>query len=166
MEAVTPVLSTMWPTAVAFLLLFALLAKYALPPLTDMLEKRTETIREGLERAETARIEAERLLEEYRQTIAEARKEAGAILQQAKRAAEVTRAEASAKTQAEIDQMLVKARESIEGERRAAVAELQASVANLSVAVAGKIIGSELSTEDHLSVIEKYVREAGSLNAN
>ena len=62
--------------------------------------------------------------------------------------------------------MLVKARESIEGERRAAIASLQASVADLSVAVAGKIIGSELSTEDHLSVIEKYVSEAGGLNAN
>lgn len=166
MEAILPKGYEVLVSLVSFLVLFGVLSKFAFPPITDMLEKRTETIREGLERAESARIEAERLLEEYKQTISEARKEAGAILQQAKRAAEVTRAEAAAKTQAEIDQMLVKARESIEGERRAAVAELQASVANLSVAVAGKIIGSELSTEDHLSVIEKYVREAGSLNAN
>jgi F-type H+-transporting ATPase subunit b len=166
MEAVTPVLATVWPTALAFIVLFVLLAKYAFPPLTGMLEKRAETIREGLERAESARIEAERLLEEYRQTIAEARKEAGAILQQAKQASEASRAEATAKTQAEIDSMLVKARESIEGERRAAIASLQASVADLSVAVAGKIIGSELSKDDHLSIIEKYISEAGSLNAN
>jgi F-type H+-transporting ATPase subunit b len=36
----------------------------------------------------------------------------------------------------------------------------------VSVAVAGKLIGSELSKDDHLKIIEKYVSEAGSLNAN
>lgn len=166
MEAILPKSVEVLVSLLSFLVLFTALWKFALPPITDMLEKRSETIRDGLERAESAKIEAERLLEEYKQTIAEARKEAGVILQQAKKAAEVTRVEATEKTQAEIDAMLAKARESIEGERRAAVASLQASVADLSVAVAGRIIGSELSKEDHLSVIEKYVSEAGSLNAN
>jgi F-type H+-transporting ATPase subunit b len=98
--------------------------------------------------------------------MAEARKEAGTILQQAKQSAEATRAEAHAKATADYDDLLVKAREAIEGEKRAAIAELQRSVADISVAVAGKLIGSELSREDHLKVIEKYVSEAGSLNAN
>jgi F-type H+-transporting ATPase subunit b len=166
MEAILPKSVEVLVSLLSFLVLFTALWKFAFPPITDMLEKRSETIRDGLERAESAKIEAERLLEEYKKTIAEARKEAGVILQQAKKAAELTRVEATEKTQAEIDGMLAKARESIEGERRAAVASLQASVADLSVAVAGKIIGSELSREDHLGVIEKYVREAGSLNAN
>jgi len=166
MEAILPKGPEILVSLVSFLVLFTVLWKYAFPPITGMLEKRAETIRVGLERAESARIEAERLLEEYKQTMAEARKEAGAILQQAKQAGEATRVEAVAKTQAEIDSMVVKARESIEGERRAAIASLQASVADLSIAVAGKIIGSELSIDDHLSVIEKYVSEAGGLNAN
>lgn len=166
MEAILPKGPEILVSLVSFLVLFTVLWKFALPPITGMLETRADTIRDGLERAEAARIEAERLLEEYRQTMADARKEAGTILQQAKKAAEVARAEAAAKTQAEIDAMVAKARESIEGERRAAVASLQASVADLSVAVASKIIGSELSKEDHLSVIEKYISEAGSLNAN
>jgi F-type H+-transporting ATPase subunit b len=166
MEAIVPKGPEIIVSLFSFLVLFTVLWKFALPPITGMLETRADTIRDGLERAEAARIEAERLLEEYRQTMADARKEAGAILQQAKKAAEVARAEAAAKTQAEIDAMVAKARESIEGERRAAVASLQSSVADLSVAVASKIIGSELSKEDHLSVIEKYISEAGSLNAN
>ena len=166
MEAIIPKVPEIWVSLISFLVLFVVLWKFALPPVTGMLEKRADTIRDGLERAESARIVAERLLEEYKQTLAEARKEAGVILQQAKQAAEATRAEAAETAQVEIDAMLVKARESIEGERRAAVASLQASVADLSVAVAGKIIGSELSKEEHLDVVEKYVREAGSLNAN
>ncbi|NTW29347.1 MAG: F0F1 ATP synthase subunit B [Coriobacteriia bacterium] len=166
MKAIIPNIAEFIPALIAFALIYLLLNKFAWPALLGMLDKRAETIREGLERAESARIEAERLLEEYRLTMAEARKEAGAILQQAKQSAEVTRVEASTKAQAEYDALLVKAREAIEGEKRAAIAELQSSVADLTVAVAGKLIGSELSKEDHLKVVEKYLAEAGSLNAN
>jgi len=165
-QAIIPNLGELIPALISFAIVFFVLSKFAWPAISDMLDKRAETIREGLERAEAAKVEAERLLEEYKQTMADARKEAGSILQQAKQAAEATRLEGTSKTQAEIDEMLAKARESIEGERRAAIASLQASVADLSVAVAGKLIGSELSAADHAAVIEKYVSEAGSLNAN
>jgi F-type H+-transporting ATPase subunit b len=165
-QAIIPNLAELIPALISFAIVFFILSKFAWPAISDMLDKRAETIREGLERAEAAKIEAERLLEEYKKTMADARKEAGVILQQAKQAAEAQRLEGTAKTQAEIDDMLVKARESIEGERRAAIASLQSSVAELSVAVAGKLIGGELTNEDHLKVIEKYVAEAGSLNAN
>ena len=166
MNAIIPNIGEFLASIVSFAIVFVILAKFGWPAISEMLDKRADTIREGLERAEAARIEAERLLEEYRQTMADARKEAGTILQQAKQAAEATRLEGQAKTQAEIDDMLTKARESIEGERKAAIATLQASVADLSVAVAGKLIGGELSADDHRAVIEKYVSEAGSLNAN
>ena len=166
MDAILPKPAEFIPALISFAIVFFILSKYAWPAISDMLDKRADTIREGLERAEAAKIEAERLLEEYRQTMADARKEAGTILQQAKQASEAQRLEATARTQSEIDDMLAKARESIDGERRAAIASLQASVADLSVAVAGKLIGSELTDEDHRKVIEKYVAEAGSLNAN
>ena len=166
MDAILPKPAEFIPALISFAIVFFILSKYAWPAISDMLDKRADTIREGLERAEAAKIEAELLLEEYKQTMAEARKEAGTILQQAKQSAEATRAEAQARAQAEYDDLLVKAREAIEGEKRAAIAQLQQSVADISVAVAGKLIGAELSTEDHLKVIEKYVAEAGSLNAN
>jgi F-type H+-transporting ATPase subunit b len=165
-EAIIPKLAEFIPALLSFAIVYFVLSKFGWPAISDMLDKRADTIRDGLERAESARIEAERLLEEYKQTMADARKEAGSILQQAKQAAEASRVEAAAKTQAEIDEMLTKARESIEGERRAAIASLQASVADLSVAVAGKLIGGELTIADQHAVIEKYVSEAGSLNAN
>ena len=101
-----------------------------------------------------------------RHTMSEARKEAGVIMQQAKQSAEVTRLEMAAKAQAEYDAMLEKAKEAIEGEKRAAIAGLQSSVAELTISVAGKLIGSGLSDEEHLKVVEKYLAEAGSLNAN
>ena len=166
MESIIPKLAEFIPALISFAIVFFVLSKFAWPAISQMLDQRSDSIRDSLERAEAAKIEAERLLVEYKQTMAEARKEAGTILQQAKQSAEVTRSEAHAKAQVDYDELLVKAREAIEGEKRAAIAELQASVADISVAVAGKLIGAELSKEDHLKVIEKYLAEAGSLNAN
>jgi F-type H+-transporting ATPase subunit b len=163
-SAILPPAGELIPVAIAFLILLGFMWKFALPSVVQSLDQRAENIRESLEKAEAAKIEAEQLLAEYKQTMAEARKEAATILAQAKQAGEATRAEASAKAQAEYDAMIVKAREAIAGEKNAAIAELQASVATLSVAVAGKLIGSELSAADHLAVIEKYVNEAGSIN--
>lgn len=165
-NAILPPAGELIPVALAFLILLFFMWKFALPTVVEGLDKRAENIRESLEKAESAKVEAERLLAEYRETMAEARKEAATLLAQAKQSAEATRADAHVKAQVEVDAMLEKARAAIEGEKQAAVAELQASVARMSVAVAGKLIGSELSTEDHLKVVEKYVSEAGSLNGN
>lgn len=166
MDLIIPKLQELIPALVSFVLILIITAKFVWPPVTDMLDKRAETIRESLERAEEARIEAQRLLEEYKTQLADARKEAAAVLQQARQAAEATRTEITAKAQSEADGLIEKAKQAIEGEKQAAIAELQSSVADLSVLVAGKLIGEQLSTEDHLRVIEKYVNEAGSLDAN
>ncbi len=154
------------PAIVSFLIVLFILSKFAWPAITAMLDQRAENIRESLERAEQAKIDAERLLEEYKVQIAEARKEANVILAQAKSAADSTLAEASAKAQADAEALVEKARAAIEGEKRAAIADLQRSVADISVSVAGKLIGSELSPADHEAVIAKYLAESGSINAN
>jgi len=161
-----PIPQELIPALISFAIVFFILAKFAWPAISNMLDQRAETIRESLEKAEAAKVEAERLLVEYKETMAEARKEAATLLSQAKQSAESTRSEAQAKAQVEYDAMLEKAREAIEGEKQAAIADLQASVAQLSVAVAGKLIGGELTDDDHLKIVEKYVSEAGSLNGN
>jgi len=166
MDAILPKMSEFIPALAAFLVVFFILSKFAWPAITGMLDQRADTIRESLERAEEAKMEGERLLGEYRATMAESRKEAAAILAQAKQAGEAMRADSAAKAQEQYDDMLAKARVAIQGEKQAALAELQTSVAELSVAVAGRLIGADLSTDEHLKIVEKYVKEAGSLNAN
>lgn len=166
MEAITPKLAELIPAAVAFLVLFSILSRFAFPPITGMLEERSKTIRESLERAEETRVEAERLLADYQKQMAEARAEANRIFAESRQVAEQMKAEIVAKAQEEATNMAEKARQTIEAEKKAAMAQLQASVADLSVAVASKIIGTQLSKEQHLDLIEKAVSEAGGLNAN
>ena len=154
------------PMLVAFIILLIILGKWGWPAFDRLLQRREDTIRESIEKSEQAREESERVLEQYKAELAEAKKEAATIVADAKKAGEVVKAEIEAKAQTEADEMIAKARAAIEFERKQAVAELQGSVADLSVAVAGKLIGENLSDDEHRRIIERYVEEAGSLNAN
>jgi F-type H+-transporting ATPase subunit b len=164
MEAVLPTLAELWPTVIAFAILFFILWRFAFPPIVGMLEKRTETIRESLEKAEQTRVDAERLLEEYKQQIAEARQESGRIVEQGRQVAESMKDEIVAKARTEAEDIVAKAKESIEGEKRAAMADLQKQVADLSVDVAGKVIGKTLSREDHMALVQQTLAEVGGLD--
>lgn len=161
-----PNLAEFIPALIAFLVIWAVLAKVAWPMIVGMLDKRQETIKNNLDEAEAAKIEAQRALEEYKKQIADARREAAGIVDEARRAGEQVKADITAQAQAQADEMVAKAKKSIEKERLAAIADLQSSVADLSVAVAGRLIGEDLSDADQRKLVEKYVAEAGTLNAN
>lgn len=161
-----PKMSEFIPALIAFLIIWAVLAKFAWPAVTGMLDKRQETIKNNLDEAEAARIEAQRSLEEYKKQLADARRESAAIIDDARRAAEQVKADITAQAQTQADEMIAKAKKSIEKEKLAAIADLQSSVADISVAVAGRFIGEELSDGDQRKLIEKYVAEAGTLDAN
>jgi F-type H+-transporting ATPase subunit b len=164
MEAVLPKIAEIWPTIIAFIILFVILWRFAFPPITAMLEKRSDTIRESLEKAEQTRIDAEKALEEYKAQIAEARQESGRIVEQGRQVAESMKDEIVAKARAEAEDIVAKAKESIEAEKRAAMADLQQQVANLSVDVAGKVIGKTLSRDDHMQLVQQTLAEVGGLN--
>jgi len=163
-EKIIPLGVEFYVNLVAFLVLFVLLWKFAFPPITKMLDERADKIRESIEKAEETRVEAERLLEEYRQQMAEARLEAAKVIEQGRTVAENMKAEIVAKGREEAEAERVKAIESIKSEKAAAMAELQRSVADLSVAVAGKILGEKMDAKDHEALIDRYIAEVGSLN--
>ncbi len=164
--SVLPNLADIWPSIIAFAVLFLLLKKFAFGPISAVLQQRSDTIRESLEKAEETRVEAERLLEDYKTQMAEARSEAAKVIEQGRKVAESMKDDIVAKASDEAAGIIAKAREAIDAEKKAAVAELQASVAEVSVLVAGKLIGERLSADDHVKLIEKYVAEVGSFNDN
>ena len=166
MDKIIPLTSELLVSLVSFAVLFVVMWKFALPPITKMLDERAEKIKDSLEKAEETRVEAERLLNEYKEQLAEARLESSRVIEQGRKVAETMKDEIVAKANEERESILARAREEIQGEKRIALAELQASVADLSVAVAGRIIGTTLSASDHAALIEKYVAEVGTLNEN
>lgn len=166
MDLLIPKLGEFIPALVAFIVLWIILGKFGWPAITGALDKRAVTIQESLDKAEENRIESERILAEHQKQLDEARAQAASIIADAKAAGEAVKADITAQAQKESEAMIAKANEAIEVQTKQALAQLQTSVADLSVGVAGKLVGENLSTDEHLKMIERYIAEAGSLDAN
>lgn len=165
-SAILPDMNEFIPMLVAFIVLAIVLWKFGWPLLDGILEKRAATIEDSLKKSEEAREEAERTLAEYKKQLEETRAQSAAILADAKQAGEAVKADIEAKAQAEAALMIEKAKAAIEAEKKSAIAELQGSAADLSISVASRLIGEDLSDDEHRKIIERYVNEAGSFNAN
>ncbi|MBR5259756.1 MAG: F0F1 ATP synthase subunit B [Eggerthellaceae bacterium] len=164
--AILPNMMEFIPMLIAFIILWVVLAKLGWPVFAGMLEKRETTIREALKKSEEAQIESERVLAEYKEQLADAKTQSAQLIAEARATAEAVKADITAKAQAEAADMIAKAKVAIEAEKKQAVADLQASVADISVDVAARLIGEELTDDEHRKIIERYVNEAGSFNAN
>jgi len=165
-NAILPHMDEFIPMLIAFLILWVILGKFGWPIFSGMLKKRENTINDAIEKSEAAKVESERVLQEYKKELAEAKSQAANIVAEAKKTGEAAKADITAQAQKEAADMIEKARSAIEAEKKAAIAELQGSVADTSIAVASKIFGGDLSDDEHRQLIERYVNEAGSFNAN
>ena len=164
LSAILPDMAEFIPMLVIFILLWIVLAKFGWPKFEAMLEKREMTIKDSLEKSEQARVE--RVLEEYKRQLEDAKAQAAQIVADAKKTGEAVKADITDKAQSEATAMIEKAHNAIEAEKKAAISELQGSVADLSVSVASRLIGEDLNDAEHRKIIERYVNEAGSFNAN
>lgn len=164
-SAILPKMGEFIPMLVAFLILWFILAKFGWPLFEGILNKRETTIRSDLQSAEQNKIESARLLEERRGQLESAKNQTSQIIVEARQSAESMRANIEEDARAEARAIIEKANATIEGERKAAVDDLQKSIADISTAVAERLIGTDLSDEEHRRIIERYVKEAGSLNA-
>ena len=156
--AILPQMDEFIPMLVAFIILWIILAKFGWPLFEGMLVKRETTIKDALEQSEKARVESERVLAEYKRQLEETKAQSAQIIADAKKTGESVKADTAT--------MIEKAHAAIEADKKAAIAELQGSVADMSVAVASRLIGEDLSDDEHRKIIERYVNEAGSFNAN
>jgi F-type H+-transporting ATPase subunit b len=143
----------------AFVLVFVVLARYALPRIRQGLEARREKIQEDLEKAEQAKAEAERIQAQYEQQLRDARTEASRIIEESRKTADSMQRDLLAKAEEESRQVVARAQEEIRAERDRVFEELRSSVAELSVTVAERLVGESLTKERHLKLVDGYIDE-------
>jgi F-type H+-transporting ATPase subunit b len=132
---------------IAFFIIFGVLGKLLLPRLTQTLEDRTDKIEGGLKRAEEAQAEANRVLEEYRAQLAEARHEAARLREEAREQGAQIKAELRQQGEAEKRQLVESAQAQIEADRQQVLARLRAEIGTLSVELASRVVGESLQDE-------------------
>jgi F-type H+-transporting ATPase subunit b len=145
---------------IGFAVIFGAFYKVLLPRLQQTLSERTEAIEGGLERAEEAQAEARQLLEQYQAQLADARHEAARLREEAREQGAQIKAELRAEGEAEKNRLLEAAHAQIDTDRQQALAALRRQVGELSVELAGRIVGESLTDEARQSrVVDRFLGE-------
>ena len=147
---------------VQFLLLFYLLRRFLWGPVLRTLRDRAARIREGLELAEAAKAERERLKTEVERLLADARREAQAIAERMTTAAEAAAADIRAQAKAEADRIRERGREDAKQLHDQALAQLRSELAGMVVLAASRVLGREVNPQDHRELIERSLDEAAA----
>lgn len=140
-----------------FLVLVFVLAKFAYTPVCNIMEERKNKIASDLEAAEKAKTDAEAVKAEYAAKLAEAKQEAQAIVDAARKTAQAAHDKIMADTKAEQDQVIATAKEAIALEQKKAMDEVRAQVINLSMIAASKIVEQKLGSEEDKKMASKIV---------
>jgi F-type H+-transporting ATPase subunit b len=156
---VSPGLGLMIWTLIAFGATFLILRKYAYPLISEALEKRQRQIEDSIEYAAQMRQEADKLLEEYRARLKEAREQADDILVRSRKAAEAYEQEVKEKSRHEHQEALERTRREIEAETRRALDEIRKEVANLTIIATEKVARKTLDGDDQKRLIEEALAE-------
>lgn len=145
----------------AFGVVFLILYKYGFPVITSMIDERKKFIDEALDNAKLANARLADIEEESRKILEKANDEQVKILREAVAARDNIIKEAREKAETEGAKILADAREQIRQEKEDALREIRAQVAELSVAIAEKVIRKELSDDKaHETFMDSLLDEA------
>jgi F-type H+-transporting ATPase subunit b len=146
-------------TLITFGILLFVLGKFGWPAILAALEARENGIRDDIDTARRQREEAESLLNEHKKLMAEADEKVRALVDEAKRDAQVLQSEMQKKTQEESQVIRERALRDIELAKNAAIGSLREESVNLSVLMASKILSREVKAEDHKQLIDDCLKD-------
>jgi F-type H+-transporting ATPase subunit b len=156
---VSPDLGLMIWTLVVFGISMFLLGKLAFPRIAEALDRRQRAIEESIEASERTRKEADEILAEYRERLAEARGQADDIVARARRTGEAAENEIIADARAKREEMMEQTRRDIQAETRRAIQEIRAEVADLTVLATEKVTRKSLTDADQKRLVDEALSE-------
>ena len=148
--------------SISFVLLLGLFWKFGFPAAKKAMQTREERIRTDLEQAESAKGEAESVLAQYNAQLADARAEAGRIIDEARQAADGVRRDLIARAEADAAEVRAKAQEDARTAGDRVMADLRGRVSDLSIELAEKIVERNLDRDTQLALINNYIDSVGS----
>lgn len=164
MDLIIPDFGLLFWTGLVFICLLFVLTKFIWKPILGAVNEREEKITEALELAVKTKAEMQSLQAENQNILKEARAERDSIVKEAKEIASKMVADAKDNAKKESEKVVVAARQTIEAEKSAAIAELKSQVATLSIEIAEKVVRGELDSSDKQKALaEKLV---GDINLN
>ncbi|MBI2846987.1 MAG: F0F1 ATP synthase subunit B [Chloroflexi bacterium] len=143
-----------------FTLLLLLLYFVLYKPILRMLDRRSEKIRESMERAEQIKKDAERSEQEIKKRLEVAHQEGQALVTQAAEIGEKLKTEAREEAKKEGEALITKARAEIQRERDEAIEQVRQRFAELAILAAEKVINRSLDKQAHVQLIQEVLEES------
>ena len=145
-----------------FLILVAILAKFAYKPVLNMMAERKRRIANDLQEAEQARRDAETLRRDYESQLQAARREAQEIVEKAVQESKSISAQQMTELRQQLQVERDKARREIEEERNQAMKSLREDIVSLSVAMAGKVVEQDMNKDINTKLIDQAIERLNS----
>ncbi|MCX8532302.1 F0F1 ATP synthase subunit B [Chryseobacterium luquanense] len=161
MELLTPSIGNIFWTAVVFLLLVLLLKAFAWKPILSAVKEREDNIQNALNQAKLAKKEMEDLKADNERIMREAKIERDAILKEAREIKDRIVAEAKDAAKSEGDKLIEAAKQTINAEKNAAMADIKSQIGTLSVNIAESILKQKLeNNEAQNELVQNYLNKS------
>jgi F-type H+-transporting ATPase subunit b len=146
-------------TVVTFLILLFVLKKVAWKPILTALDQREASIRESIERAEKARAEAQKILDENKSNLARAEDESRRLIEQSREYAEKMKSQILQEGKEQSKKIFEDAAAEIERRKDAAFNELKNQIADIALQAAEKLLNEKLDPLTNKKIANKYIDE-------
>jgi len=146
-------------TLINFSIFAFIIAKFGWKPMRDGLAARENAISDAIKTAEATNAEAQAILQESKEKIANAQAEMMSIVREGKEQAEAMIRRASEEADVVKKQKVEEAGREIDRQRDAALAQLRTEVSTMVVEATSKMLGRSLQDDDHKRLAEDYVKE-------
>ncbi len=164
-QAPNPILPSttelLWGT-VSFVVLCALMYKFAFPAVQKAMAARTEKIRTSLDEADKVRSDAQAILEDYQRQLADARNEANRIIEEARQAADQLRQDMVRRADEEVAELRRRNTEDLQAAQARVLSQLRLQVRDLAIELAEKVVAENLDRERNLTLVDQFIAELNS----
>ena len=143
------------------LTLFYVASKFLIVPVKDLIDSRQREVDEMYEAAGQAKAEAKAMEAEYQQKLSAAQETSERLVKEAMARGNSREEEIIRQANAEADAIRAKAAADIAQEKKKAINDAKDEISGLAMAIAGKVVGRELSAADQSALVDRFIDELG-----
>lgn len=143
------------------LTIFFVAKKFLFGPVMKIIKDRQQEIDGMYESADSARAEADALRSEYQEKLSAAQATSERLVKEASARAQSREEEILRQARAEASAILDKAAADIAQEKKKAINDAKNEISDLALAIAGKVVGRTLNTQDQAALVDHFIKELG-----
>jgi F-type H+-transporting ATPase subunit b len=153
---------TFFVELIIFLVVLLVIWRFVLPPIQKAMAERHDMLQRQLDESRQATEKFEAAKTKYAEELAQARAESNRIRDEARAEGQRILDEHREQAQAEISAVLLRGEEQLAAQREQVLGELREAIPSLSTALAGRVVGEDVTAEGHQATVDAFLAELGA----